>query len=655
MQLQFSLRMKMFAIVALMALPLAWLLAGWVSERLEHVSRLDRAEMALGTTTVLSQALSQGAKTGAVAAGPGSALDAAAAAEGLPTAIRGRAGELSQNLAEKPNTMRYLSGLAELIRSVSGHANLSGAGGAGSTYLARVALADGPALQVAAYRLASTIERIGAKPERNPADRMAIMVNAGQYKGIADALSRLTRMAFAEEGSDLFAASERYRKANSGLQGKAARLVGAVNGEDPTAPLDIAPVIAAHQEVLAALGALQDTTRTALANAVMAERARLSAELWQQGLAVGLGVLLALAAALWMTRQLARGMAQVLTHIGHIARGDFSRDVMVTGRHDEIGKVLGALADLTTGRRANAQAARQLADGDLGTEVRPLSDVDTLGLAQKRMVSRLRDAIGKARSGAVRVDTSAQSLSLTADRLSDGATRQQEAADRAGTAAHAVSDAARQNADAAEQTEKIALDTSREAEGARAVIDRARTAIEDIAQKIAVVDEIARRTDLLALNAAVEAARAGEHGKGFAVVAAEVRKLAENARQSAMQIGALSAETVTIADDLQTTTERLVPSILETVELVRGISTATRAQTEETQEIEQAVAALSDVIARNVQAAAEAADMSEGLKEDSADLARAMAYFELPIGATETGAETSAEVADKETAKPLAA
>lgn len=65
---------------------------------------------------------------------------------------------------------------------------------------------------------------------------------------------------------------------------------------------------------------------------------------------------------------------------------------------------------------------------------------------------------------------------------------------------------------------------------------------QEIQSIVTLITGIADQTNLLALNAAIEAARAGEAGRGFAVVAEEVRKLAEESGQAALEISSLIAE-----------------------------------------------------------------------------------------------------------------
>ena len=367
--------------------------------------------------------------------------------------------------------------------------------------------------------------------------------------------------------------------------------------------------------------------------------------------AVFLSLVAAVVAAVWISISISRGLSKVMAVADAVALGDLDQRVEIT-TNDEIKDLVDTFNRMTDNLKATAQMADQIADGDLTVQPRPLSDRDTLGLALQRMVERLRGVVSDASAAADNVSSGSQELSSSSEQLSQGATEQASAAEEASASMEEMAANIKQNAENAAQTEKIARQSSKDAEVSGEAVRRAVSAMQVIAEKIGIVQEIARQTDLLALNAAVEAARAGEHGKGFAVVASEVRKLAERSQSAAAEIGAVSSDTVKAAQEAGEMLTRLVPDIRKTAELVAEISAACREQDIGASQINEAIQQLDKVTQQNASASEEVSATSEELAAQAEELQSSIAFFR--TDANSGGSTRSAPRAAKPAPRPAA-
>ncbi|HWU65155.1 MAG TPA: methyl-accepting chemotaxis protein [Ensifer sp.] len=337
-------------------------------------------------------------------------------------------------------------------------------------------------------------------------------------------------------------------------------------------------------------------------------------------------LILSVGIALWIALGINSGLKKIKVVAEAVAIGDLNQDVEIK-TNDEIKDLVDTINVMTGNLRNTAHVADQIANGDLTVTPKPMSDKDTLGISLQSMVERLRGVVGDALTAADNVSSGSQQLSSGSEQLSQGATEQASSAEEASASMEEMAANIKQNADNAAQTEKIARQSSKDAEASGEAVNKAVNAMRTIAEKISIVQEIARQTDLLALNAAVEAARAGEHGRGFAVVASEVRKLAERSQLAAAEISGLSGETVKVATEAGEMLSKLVPDIRKTAELVAEISAACREQDIGASQINEAIQQLDKVTQQNAGASEEMSATSEELAAQAEELQASIAFF----------------------------
>lgn len=285
--------------------------------------------------------------------------------------------------------------------------------------------------------------------------------------------------------------------------------------------------------------------------------------------------------------------------------------------------------------------AKEMAKGnfDQKLDIKQSDEIGMLADALNEMVERLRGVVREVQAASGNVASGSEEMSEASQVLSQGATEQAASIEEVTSSMEQMGANIRQNAENSQTTEEISQKVAVDARQSGEAVSRTVQAMKDIADRISIIEDIARQTNLLALNAAIEAARAGEHGKGFAVVAAEVRKLAERSGTAAAEIGELSSSSVEVAESAGVMLENIVPEIEKTAELVQEITTASQEQDAGATQINTALQQLDQIIQQNASSAEEMASTTQELSSQAVQLRTTMGFFH--IGDEDTSMRTT--------------
>ena len=271
---------------------------------------------------------------------------------------------------------------------------------------------------------------------------------------------------------------------------------------------------------------------------------------------LAIDLMLAIAATFVVAKEIMKGLNTAIDHMKVIATGDFSVTLpeKYINRKDDFGDLAKSMETMKSSIKVLVEKI-QIESQVLYT-ITDNVDKNIFGLDKD--IQRISETTEVLAASMEETAASSEELSASSHEIEMAVRTIAQKSQEGSEAAAKISDRAditkEKVIEAKEKTNNIIMEVGK----------RLEKALEDakVVENIGVLSEsimnITGQTNLLALNAAIEAARAGEAGKGFSVVADEIRKLAEQSKDTILQIQSVTSEVMGAVENLSDSSSNLL-------------------------------------------------------------------------------------------------
>lgn len=322
------------------------------------------------------------------------------------------------------------------------------------------------------------------------------------------------------------------------------------------------------------------------------------------------------------------------------------RDRLDSPLLDERERVPGELGDafglMVRNLRAINERAKDIARGDLTSHVEGDGELTT---AFNHMVEGLKGLVEEITQTALHISTAAEQILAVLRDQELAATHQASSVDETQRTMETLLSSAKKIAESAQTVFKSAEKTQENNRTIGERIGELKTHTERIAEILEVIKSIADRSDLLALNASLEGMRAGEAGKGFTLVAAEMRRLAENIKESIGDIKELVSDIRESSMASAMATDEGTRLSEKTTDSALKITLITQQQQSGTEQVTASMEDLSQLINQDVAGTRQVTTAASDLVELSENLRTLVDEFRIGPGAVSAAAAEYAQAA----------